>query len=276
MTYIMENDNYLLPIGTLLRNGTYYIIRPLASGGFGNTYLVKHIGLDAEMVIKEFFIKGINSRRGDNTVTVGIPDNHSTFESQREKFMKEAQRLWRLKSPNIVGVHDIFEENQTVYYVMDFVNGESLSCYLLQKNRPLSENEVIPILTQLLDGLDVIHGASPSPIFHLDIKPGNIICCHDGRIVIIDFGASKQLSYDKSGVTSTLMTFTKGYAPAEQTDGLLDRIGPWTDFYALGATLYKILTNQQPPDPSEIINEGEDAFDFSKGISKKCANLFCG
>jgi len=86
----VENDNYLLPSGTLLRNGTYQVLRPLATGGFGNTYLVKHVGLDAKMVVKEFFIKGINLRSAENTVTVSVPDNRSTFESLRSKFMKEA------------------------------------------------------------------------------------------------------------------------------------------------------------------------------------------
>lgn len=171
----MKDGNKLLPEGTLLRNGTYRIERSLGSGGFGNTYLVRHIGLDAKMVVKEFFMKGINLREGSNTVTVSVPDNRFTFESQRAKFKKEAQRLWKLKSDHIVVVHDIFEENGTIYYVMDFIEGEPLDARLKWEDAPLQESEVIDILNQLLDALATIHYDKPKPIFHLDIKPSNIL-----------------------------------------------------------------------------------------------------
>ncbi|MBO4802841.1 MAG: SUMF1/EgtB/PvdO family nonheme iron enzyme [Bacteroidaceae bacterium] len=269
----MEDVNRLLPVGTLLRNGTYRIERSIGSGGFGNTYMVRHLGLDAEMVVKEFFMKGINLRAKDNTVTVSVPDNRVTYESQREKFKKEAQRLWKLKSDHIVGVHDIFEENGTVYYVMDFIEGESLDDRLKRETSPLTEREVTAILNQILDALEVIHNNKPTPIFHLDIKPNNILMSPNGTAVLIDFGASKQLSGDHEGVTSTTMTYTKGYAPSEQMDGRSENIGAWTDLYALGATLYKLLTSNQPPEPSDVINEGADAFSFTPQVSSKLTEL---
>lgn len=268
-----ENEIHLLPIGTLLRGGTYRIESYLGSGGFGNTYLVRHLGLDAEMVLKEFFMKGINLRMEDRTVTVSVPDNHATFESQRAKFKKEAQRLWTLKCEHIVGVHDIFEENGTVYYSMDYIHGESLSDRLRQKEGPFSESEVRDILLQLLDALCSIHTYQPQPLFHLDIKPNNILLDSNGRVVLIDFGASKQLSSSHEGVTSTLMTYARGYSPMEQIDGKTDLIGAWTDIYALGATLYRLLTYRQPPEPSEIFNEGEDAFHFPATVSTQMRQL---
>ena len=269
----MEHVNQLLPVGTLLCNGTYRIEQPLRSGGFGNTYIVRHMRFDVLMVVKEFFMKGINLRGEDNTVTVSVPDNRATFESQREKFKKEAQRLWKLRSAHIVGVHDIFEENGTVYYIMDFIDGESLEERLERKGAPLPEDEVRDILAQLLDALATIHNNKPRPIFHLDIKPSNILIGHDGRLVLIDFGASKQLSGDHEGVTSTMITYTRGYAPFEQIDGNPECIGACTDLYALGATLYKLLTTNQPPDPSAIINEGQEAFPFPVAVSSQMKGL---
>lgn len=268
-----ENDKHFLPIGTLLRNGTYRVERYLGAGGFGNTYLVHHLGLDAEMVVKEFFMKGINLRMEGYTVTVSVPDNHATFESQRAKFKKEAQRLWTLRSSHIVGVHDIFEENGTVYYSMDYIQGESLSDRLKRQNGALPENEVRGILSQLLDALSTIHECKPTPLFHLDIKPNNILLDSNGRVVLIDFGASKQLSSSHEGVTSTLMTYARGYSPMEQIDGKPEHIGAWTDLYALGATLYRLLTYRQPPEPSEIFNEGEDAFHFPATVSTQMRQL---
>ena len=262
------NEN-MLPVGTLLRGGTYKITRQLSSGGFGNTYVVKNVSFDEPYAMKEFFMKGVNLRDGE-TVTVSVPDNKTTFESQKEKLKKEACRLHQLHNSHIVHVHDLFEERGTVYYVMDYIEGESLSDRLKRTGKPLSEEEALDILRQVLDALSVVHGQSPQ-LLHLDIKPANIMIDRKGCAYLIDFGTSKQLSADEGHTlsTSTGMSYTAGYAPSEQIEQNYDRMGPWTDYYALGATLYRLLTWYQPPSPSEISEEPDEAFSFPSTISER-------
>ena len=268
----MTNEN-MLPVGTMLRGGTYKITRQLSSGGFGNTYVVENVSFDETYAMKEFFMKGVNLREGE-TVTVSVPDNKATFESQKEKLKKEARRLRQLDNPHIVRVHDLFEERGTVYYVMDFIDGESLSDRLKRTGQPLTEQEGMDILRQVLDALSVVHGQSPQ-LLHLDIKPANIMVDRKGCAYLIDFGASKQLSTDESRTlsTSTGMSYTAGYAPSEQIEQNYERMGPWTDYYALGATLYRLLTMKQPPSPSEIGETPDEAFHFPKSISTQTQQL---
>ena len=240
--------------GTLLRGGAYRVERALSSGGFGNTYVVMNLNFDERWAMKEFFMKGINLRDG-NTVTVSVPENRQSFNAQRDKFRKEAQRLWKLKDDHIVKVHDLFEENGTAYYVMDFIDGESLSERIKRLGRPLTEEEVMPLLRQALDALESVHRQK---IWHLDIKPANMMVDKQERLFLIDFGASKQLhtSDGLSLSTSSALAYTPGYAPLEQTDQNIKLFGPWTDLYALGASLYKLLTNETPPTSSEMIAMG--------------------
>lgn len=239
----------MLKVGTVL-HGTYRIDGYLSSGGFGNTYVATNIEFDEKYAIKEFFMRGISQRDGNNTtVSVSNADNEATFDSQREKFKKEARRLRRLNSDHIVRVYDLFEENGTAYYVMDFIDGESLSELLKRTGSPLLEAEVIRIFPQILDALDTAHKEG---IWHLDLKPANIMLDKNGVVKLIDFGASKQQSATGGATTSTAVSYTNGYAPREQMEQNLDKFGPWTDFYALGATLYNLLTNKKPPLPSDI------------------------
>ena len=244
----------MLTPGTLLRGGAYRVERALSSGGFGNTYVVTNLNFDVVCAMKEFFMKGINLRDG-NTVTVSVPDNRPSFDAQRDKFKKEAQRLWKLQNDHIVKVHDLFEENGTVYYVMDFIDGESLGERLKRLGRPLTEDELLPLLRQALDALESVHRQQ---IWHLDIKPANMMVNRQEQLYLIDFGASKQLhtSDGHSVATSSAMAFTPGYAPLEQTDQNFRLFGPWTDLYALGASVFKLLTDQTPPSASEIIAMG--------------------
>lgn len=245
----MINDN-MLPVGTLLHNGEYRIERQLGAGGFGNTYVVQNTAFGDLYAMKEFFMKGVNLREG-NRVTVSVPDNHASFESQREKFKKEAQRLHKLKSPHVVHVLALFEENGTVYYVMNYIDGRSLSDTLKQRNQPMTEAEVSRMLPQMLEALDEVHQQG---IWHLDIKPGNIMLDSHGKAYLIDFGASKQMrgADGMSLSTSSALCYTPGYAPIEQIEQDMTEFGPWTDFFALGATLYTLLSNQQPPSLSDI------------------------
>lgn len=241
----------MLRVGTFLR-GIYRIDRYLSSGGFGNTYVATNVEFDEIVAIKEFFIKGVSQRDGNNTtVSVSNSDNTKLFDSQLQKFKKEARRIRKLKNEHIVQVHDLFEENGTAYYVMDYIDGESLSERMDRTHKPLSENDVLKFYPQILDALQAVHSKG---IFHLDLKPGNIMVDANGNVKLIDFGASKQQSNSEGAKdsNSTLICFTNGYAPREQMERNFEKIGPWTDIYALGATLYALLTHQQPPMPTDI------------------------
>lgn len=246
----------MLQVGTIL-HGTYKIESYLSSGGFGNTYLAKNIEFDETYAIKEFFVKGVCQRDvNSTTISVSNAENTNSFEQQREKFKKEARRLRSLNNPHIVKVYDLFEENGTAYYVMDYVDGENLSARLKRTNAPLAESEVRNYLNQILDGLEAIHNEG---MFHLDIKPANIMVDSHDVVKLIDFGASKQQSTVGGATMSTGISYTNGYAPSEQMAQSYDKFGPWTDFYALGATMYKLLTNQDPPSVSDLSeDETED------------------
>lgn len=254
------NTDNMLRVGTVL-HGTYRIDRYLSSGGFGNTYVATNIQFREQYAIKEFFMRGISQRDNNNTtVSVSNTDNRETFASQLEKFKKEARRLRKLNNEHIVRVHDLFEENGTAYYVMDYIDGENLSDRLKRTGNPLSEAEVMQLLPQILDALEAAHKEG---ILHLDLKPANIMVDRQGVVKLIDFGASKQQSAQGGATTSTAVSYTNGYAPREQMEQNLEKFGPWTDFYALGATLYTLLTNKKPPLPSDIDDDGSEDKHFA-------------
>ena len=244
-----------LPVGTMLYHGRYRVERFLAAGGFGNTYLARDVQFDELVAIKEFFLASMCGRGdGSNDVVISLVTKQKEFEAHREKMRKEAKRLRALQHPNIVKVRDLFDENGTTYYVMDFITGQSLRSKLKQQRRPFAEAEVMQkILPQLLDALETVHAEG---IWHLDLNPANMMVDDQGKVVLIDFGASKQFHSveGQSLSTSSVVAYTQGYAPAEQLNGKLEKFGPWTDLYALGGTLFNLLTNQNPPDYSEIID----------------------
>ena len=250
MTQQEINNPSMLKVGTIL-HGTYRIDSYLSSGGFGNTYVATNIEFEERVAIKEFFMKGV-TQRDDNQTTVSVSnaENSNSFLEQKEKFKKEARRIRQLKNEHIVSVHDLFEENGTAYYVMDYVDGENLAERLKRTGNPMSEQEVRAILPQILDALKCVHDEG---MWHLDLKPANIMLDKAGNVKLIDFGASKQLNTQKGGATtSTAISYTNGYAPREQMEQNYDKFGPWTDIYALGATLYNLLTNNKPPLPTDI------------------------
>lgn len=259
--HLIINKESMLPIGTIL-HGAYCINRYLSSGGFGNTYIASHVDLNDVVAIKEFFMRGV-VQRDENQITVSVSnsDNRNHFIEQKEKFKKEARRIRQLKNDYIVNVYDLFEENGTAYYVMDYVDGENLAERLKRTGLPMSEKEVNKILPQILEALKSVHAAG---IWHLDLKPANIMIDKAGNVKLIDFGASKQLNAQKGGATtSTAISYTNGYAPREQMEQNYDKFGPWTDFYALGATLYNLLSNKRPPLPTDI----DDDRSFDKHLS---------
>lgn len=265
------DNNMFLPEGAILRN-IYRIDGYLASGGFGKTYLAHNIMFNERVAIKEFFLRGSMMRIDDGkTVYVCNPDEASQVQDYLNSFYDEASRMHNISSPNIVKVHDIFEENNTAYYVMDYIDGKSLDKILEERGRPFTSKEVVAVMTQVLDAMEAIHGMG---LWHLDIKPNNIMLDNTGRAVLIDFGTSKQIDL-RSGaqITSAAMAFTPGFAPLEQRDYNASLIGPWTDLYSLGATIYNLLTNQDPPTESDINSIGRDAFNFLPDTNESLKTL---
>ena len=263
------NEN-MLPVGTML-HGRYRIEKYLASGGFGNTYLAHDTLFDEPVAVKEFFMRSVSSRDTQSlTVSVSNPSNRPSFNSQLDKFRKEAKRVRKLRNDHIVKVHDLFDEFGTSYYVMDYVEGESLSVQLKRRGKPFDETTVLGFLDQILDALTETHRHS---IWHLDIKPGNLMMDADGKLTLIDFGASKLTDATGDHSTSSMMAYTPGYAPIEQMEQRIEAIGAHTDFYALGATLYNLLTGQNPPERSLIDDYGDDAFQYPATTSPAMRNL---
>lgn len=271
----MESNN-LLAVGSTLQWGRYRVERHLASGGFGNTYVVTQVKLNKQRAMKEFFMRGVNARQADGTVSVSNEENAPSFQSQMNKFVREAERLAAFENDHIVRVQDCFDENGTAYYVMDYIDGCSLSELLQKKGRALTEAEVEPILAQVLDALEAVHNhkdADGNGLLHLDLKPGNIMINAEGHVWLIDFGASKQFTSSEAHLTlSSTMMMTPGYAPSEQVNRNAKAIGPWTDFYALGATLYKLLTNATPPPIDDIVDDPE-ALRLPSSVSSRMADL---
>lgn len=246
----MKSDYQALRSGTILK-GKYRIVSHLSSGGFGKTYLAVYGSHDTKVAIKEFFMTMANQREADG-VTVSVDrtkENADAFSSQLAKFKKEYERLKLINNVHVVKVHECFEENGTAYYVMDFVEGDDLMGRLKQRRTPYVEKTVLGYLKQILDGLAAIHSAG---LLHLDIKPSNIMVDAHGYVKLIDLGASKDYMRGVGATVLTGLARTDRYAPPEQIDGSYDKLGPWTDFYALGATIYYLLTCKEIPTWTEL------------------------
>lgn len=257
--------------GTLLQGGRYKIVRFISSGGFGCTYEAEHVLLHKKVAIKEFFVKDFCNRdETTSQISVGTTSKTALVAKLKDKFIVEAQSLCVLEHPNIVHVFDVFEENGTAYYVMDYINGLSLND-IVKKEGPLNEEKALGYIKQIADALGFVHSQNR---LHLDIKPGNIMVDENDKAVLIDFGASKQ--YDEVGGenTSTLVGKTPGYAPLEQMGNDVVKFLPSTDIYALGATLYKLLTGITPPSAT-LLASGEtlDAMPLSVSADTRNAVL---
>ena len=243
-----------LTIGTLLRGGLYKIEKVLGQGSFGITYLAEHTNLGRKVAIKEFFMKELNSRGEDGSIT-GMTDG-SLSQNYCVKFQKEAINLSRLDYPNIVRVTDSFSENGTFYYVMDYIEGQDLNDYV--KSHHVDEAEATSIIKSIADALIYMH--EEKHMLHLDLKPGNVMRRNsDGHIFLIDFGLSKHFSEDGQPETSTTIGLgTTGYAPIEQGNRAKNgEFRPTIDVYALGATFYKLLTRETPPPASDLVSDDE-------------------
>lgn len=261
------DENSMLPVGYELDHGLFSIENYVSSGGFGNVYRAVNNQLGRVVAIKEFYMQSNCARdvsTGNCMVSTLNLQCAEEYGRYLEKFKAEAGRMRLLRHPKIAAVYSLFEENGTAYYEMEWVDGESLEDKL-SRNGALPEQEAENYLRQLLDALDAVHSAG---LRHLDIKPANVLVTTDGTVKLIDFGASKLGGpADEQQRNSSTLMGTPGYVPPEQATGG-DTFEPCTDYYAVGATAYRLLTAQKPPEASSIINNGTGAFDFS-GVSPR-------
>ena len=247
-----------LQINSQLQNGKYRIEKVLGQGGFGITYLAMQVGLNRKVAIKEFFMKEYCNRdEATSSVSLGTVGSREVVMRFREKFIKEAQNIAVLNHPHIIRIYDVFEENNTAYYVMEYLDNASLSDYLKQKGR-LSEQEAVRFIKQIADALAYIH---EHKINHLDVKPGNILLDNKNNAVLIDFGLAKHYNEAGHQTSTTPVGISHGYAPLEQyKQGGVGTFSPTTDIYSLAATLYKLVTGQTPPDAGDVNEDGLPPF----------------
>ncbi|MEJ7807352.1 MAG: serine/threonine-protein kinase, partial [Telluria sp.] len=217
----------------------YRIDAVLGQGGFGVTYLATDVHLNAKVAIKEYLPGELAQRSGDKSVSPRWSEDSALYQGGLDKFLVEARTLATFRHPNIVRVARFFEANRTAYMVLEYERGQSLKQWW-PACKACSENELLSLLQPLLDGLAVVHQAG---FLHRDIKPDNIYRRKDdGSLVLLDFGAAR-LAHCQSGALADVVT--PGYAPPEQYAGAAQ--GPWTDMYALGATLYWMVSGGKPP-----------------------------
>ena len=258
-----------LKSGTLLKGGAYVIEKVLGQGGFGITYLAEQAGLNRKVAVKEFFMKELCNRDKD-TSYVSVPSEGSRDQVGRfrMKFIKEAQTIAKMENHHIITIFDVFEENGTAYYVMEY-----LSCGSLAERIPsggLPESEAVGYIRQVADALSCIH---ENKILHLDIKPSNILFRKADEAVLIDFGISKH--YDEVGgsqTSSTPVGISEGYAPTEQYEREgISSFSASIDIYSLGATLYCLLSGHRPPKASIVLNDGLPPLPSSVSASTRVA-----
>ncbi|MGE3231846.1 MAG: WD40 repeat domain-containing serine/threonine protein kinase, partial [Hyphomicrobium sp.] len=239
-----------------LKNGTelagdYRIERVLGAGGFGITYLAKEAALDRSVTIKEYFPSDFAARLSTADAAPRSQDCASDYRWGLERFIEEAQTLARFSHPNIVRVYRYFKANNTAYMVLHFEEGQSLKSWLKGLGRAPRQKELDAIVAPLLDALELIH---KQDFLHRDIAPDNIIIRKDGAPVLIDFGSARGEILAHSKTVSALVK--PGYSPYEQYAETSRQQGPWTDIYALAATLYHAVTGKRPNDsPSRMVKD---------------------
>ena len=239
-----------LPVGWIL-DGKYRIGMTLGQGGFGITYLAYDLNLQQKVAIKEYFPSGLVARNSQ-IVTPFTQSGQSLYLKGVDSFYREAQLLARFQNhPNNVHIHNFFRENNTAYFVMEYVKGKSLSTYLDERGGKLSFDETISLLCPIMNALDELH---QSGILHRDIAPDNINLTENGTVKLLDFGAAKNELNQHTHSSAAILK--PGYAPLEQYS-VTGNQGPWTDVYAMGAVVYRCLSGMMPPDSPDRITGRE-------------------
>ena len=244
-----------LRIGSTLHSGSYKIEKVLGQGGFGITYLATDLSLDRKVAIKEFFPKDYCDRNEDTShVTLGTQSNRDFIDKLKIKFLKEARNIAKLDFPGIIKIFAAFEENDTAYYVMEYIEGASLSD-LVKRRGPLPVNVALKYIDKVGRALEYVHARK---INHLDVKPANIMLrASDDQPILIDFGLSKQYDHSGNQTSTTPVGISHGYAPMEQYNiGGVKKFSPQTDLYSLAATLYYLVTGATPASAQDIFDEG--------------------
>ena len=262
--------NYLPP-GTMLID-RYTLGTVIGAGGFGITYRAWDNTLNTQVAIKEYYPQGIVSRNaqtevaGNSQTDVTIYNKQeNSFEHGKQRFLKEAQSLAQLNShPRTVSIHDFFQANNTAYIVMEFLKGCNLNEYI--KNNSLPFSTIRKAAEQVCDALAAVHSIG---LIHRDISPDNIYMCEDGSFKLIDFGAVKQ-SVNDTNLSATVV-LKHGYAPIEQYSKS-GNIGPWTDIYALSATLYRLTTGKLPQESIDRLSS--DMITYPKSLNPSIPTPF--
>lgn len=242
--------------GTLLKGGEFRILKALGHGGFGITYLAEQLSLNNRKVcIKEFFPSDYYTRANNTCQAVAISERFvADMEVYKRKFHKEATTIAALNHSNIIKIYDVFDENNTSYYAMEYIEGCSLRD-MVQRGGALSRGRALKYIRQTALALAHIH---KNDRVHLDIKPANIMVRdEDDSAIVIDFGLSKHFNDDGSPTSTTPGGFSRGYTPLEMYQTQKERtFYPATDIYSLGATLYTLLTGDVPPEATDISLQG--------------------
>ena len=245
-------DPMTLALGSVLEN-RYVIGGVIGKGGFGTTYLAYDRKLECRVAVKEYYPYGLAVRTpGTTTVSVSGAEAKETFTNGAEKFYDEARLVAQFNgNPNIVSVHDFFYANDTVYFTMGYLEGQTLKAYLKERGA-LSPGQAVCVAQSVSNALMAAHSMN---VLHRDISPDNIMVCRDGTIKLLDFGAARQIVTEGSQSLSVILK--QGFAPLEQYQKK-GKQGPWTDIYSLGATLYYALTLDALDDPMSRLDEDEE------------------
>lgn len=244
-------------MGTCLLGDQFTITSRLSNGGFGITYLATDNYLDRTVVIKECFPEVFCHREG-TSVLVRSQSNAEKYRSIVDMFMREARSIAKMRHPNIVGVHRVFEDNDTAYMALDLIEGQDLRQFIRGKEQYLEPKQIREIVIRLLDAIDMVH---KQDLLHRDISPDNILIDNWGNPVLIDFGAAREEASRESRALSALLVVKDGYSPQEfyfaggkQT--------PCSDLYALAATFYHVISGKAPPNSqtrmAEVAAENPD------------------
>ena len=237
-----------LRAGTVL-NGRYIVGRVLGQGGFGITYLAWDTKLEARVAVKEFMPNEIATRQG-TTVSVAVESRTQDFTYGAERFQEEARTLAKfMGQPNIAGVTDYFDENDTSYFVMDYIEGISFKTYIANHGGKVSIEEALNVMIPVLRALTAVHAEG---FIHRDVTPDNIYITKDGQVKLLDFGSARYSIGDKSKSLDVVLKV--GYAPKEQYIRR-SRQGPYTDVYSCAACLYAAITGFLPPESLERLDE---------------------
>lgn len=226
-------------------NGRYRVCRSLGQGGFGITYLAEDELLGQKIVIKEYFPAAFARRADDGSIRIMEETDRAAFTEGRNRFLREARILTSLLDvPGVVKAWNYFQENQTAYLVMEYVQGISLRSWLEQNGEVPSFDEALEMLRPVVLALANIHKKG---LLHRDITPDNLMVGANGTVKLLDFGSARSYLREKDSEMTQTVLLKSGYAPPEQYDGKSVQ-GPWTDIYALSATLYEMITGCMPED----------------------------